>query len=71
MTKTDIKKALKEITKDRLTEKEQNTLGDMIRKARETGESIDFNEANAVIQFLYKAGRIELTMAMDISDLLG
>ena len=72
MTRTQTRIAIKEITKSsKISAAERLELGDLIWKANALHWNEDYYGARAVIDFLKKAGKISLTEAFDLADLLG
>ena len=72
MTRTETRIAIKEITNNsKISAEERLTLGDFIWKANEEQKSGDFCRARAVIDFLHQVGKISLTEAFQLADMLG
>ena len=70
-TKENVGKAITEIIGGRLETGERETLQDMIWETIETQKDVNDIRTRAVIDFLQKSGKIELTQAFRLADLLG
>ena len=70
-TKENVGKAVTEIVGARLGTGERETLKDMIWETIETQKDVNDIRTRAVIDFLQKSGKIELTHAFRLADLLG
>ena len=71
MTRTETRAAIKEITAgSKLTAEERLAMGNFIWKAIEEQKDGDFTRARAVIDFLHQSGKISLTEAFNLADLL-
>lgn len=70
-TRENIGKAVTEIVGGRLGTGERETLKDMIWETIETQKDVNDIRTRAVIDFLQKSGKIELTQAFRLADLLG
>lgn len=71
MTRTELRTAIKEITnRSKITAEERLVLGDFIWKAIDEKQIGDFTRARAVIDFLHQTGKISLTDAFNLADLI-
>ena len=71
MTRTQLRIAVKENTSScGITAEERMALGEFIWKAIDGGEIGDFTRARAVIDYLHRCGKISLTEAFNLADLL-
>lgn len=71
MTRTELRTAIKEITNSsKITAEERLVLGDFIWKAIDEKKIGDFTRARAVIDFLHRTGKISLTEAFNLADLI-
>ena len=71
MTRTELRTAIKEITNSsKITAEERLVLGDFIWKAIDEKKIGDFTRARAVIDFLHQTGKISLTDAFNLADLI-
>ena len=71
MTRTELRTAIKEITNSsKITAEERLVLGDFIWKAIDEKKIGDFTRARALIDFLHQTGKISLTEAFNLADLI-
>ncbi|MBO7663897.1 MAG: hypothetical protein J6U01_11055 [Clostridia bacterium] len=71
MTRTEMRMAVKENTNNgKITAEERMVLGDFIWKAIDEQKNGDFTRARAVIDFLHQTGKITLTEAFNLADLI-
>ena len=70
-TKENVGKAITEIIGGRLETGERETLQDMIWETIETQKDVNDIRTRAVIDFLQESGKIELTQAFRLADMLG
>ena len=71
MTRTELRTAIKEITNSsKITAEERLVLGDFIWKAIDEKKIGDFTRARAVIDFMHQTGKISLTEAFNLADLI-
>lgn len=71
MTRKELKQAINEITEDTLLTGEKEALETIIWNAIEERTEKKYAKAHATIDFLHMAGRIELTDAFKLADLIG
>ena len=71
MTRTELRIAVKKnTTSGKITAEERMVLGDFIWKAIDEQKSGDFTRARAVIDFLHQTGKISLTEAFNLADMM-
>ena len=71
MKQYELQQAIREITEGKMQEREEQALEDMMWGAIKDGSEGKRTRARAVIDFLYKAGKIELTEGFQLADLIG
>ena len=71
MTRKELKQAINEITEDKLLTGEKEALETFIWNAIEDRTGGKYTRARASIDFLHMAGRIDLTDAFQLADLIG
>lgn len=71
MTRAGLWTAVKENTNNgKITAEERVALGDFMWKAIDERKGGDFTRARAVIDFLHRTGKISMTEAFNLADLL-
>ena len=71
MKQYEVQMAVQEITGNRIQKKEQETLEDFMWEAINEWSTGKMTRARAVIDFMHRSGKISLTEALQLADLLG